>query len=42
MSLRLFFIVAVLALSACGTKGPLECPPGTEPRIDGTCQAPAE
>lgn len=25
-------------LSACGTKGGLDCPPGTSEHIDGTCR----
>lgn len=32
--------LALLALSACGTKGDLECPRGTVPQIDGTCRPP--
>jgi hypothetical protein len=32
--------LTLLALSACGTKGDLECPKGTVPQIDGTCRPP--
>lgn len=33
-------LMTALALSACGTKGDLECPKGTVPQIDGTCRPP--
>jgi predicted small lipoprotein YifL len=32
--------LAALILSACGTKGDLECPRGTQPHVDGTCRPP--
>ena len=38
---RLVLAFALLAfVSACGTKGPLECPKGTTERPDGTCRKP--
>jgi hypothetical protein len=36
------FLAAALALSACGTKGDLECPRGTLPQADGTCRPPVK
>jgi hypothetical protein len=33
-------LTLLMALSACGTKGDLECPKGTVPQIDGTCRPP--
>ena len=39
---HLFAVLAfsVLLLSACGTKGDLECPRGTQAHADGTCHPP--
>ena len=38
--LLLVAIALTSTLAACGTKGSLECPPGTQERIDGTCKPP--
>lgn len=33
-------LLLLALLSACGTKGDLECPRGTVQQIDGTCRPP--
>ena len=38
--MSMMLIAVSVALAACGTKGPLQCPKGTQERIDGTCQPP--
>ena len=40
--MRALIVITLLAfvVTACGTKGDLECPKGTSPRVDGTCRAP--
>jgi predicted small lipoprotein YifL len=42
--IRLLMMLTILsiALAACGTKGSLECPKGTQERIDGTCRPPGD
>ena len=37
MTRLLLCMFALFIVSACGTKGSLECPPGTIEREDGTC-----
>jgi predicted small lipoprotein YifL len=39
--LLITLLVIAFAVTACGTRGDLECPKGTAPRVDGTCRAPA-
>ncbi len=40
MKLAILAAALALALSACGTKGDLECPKGTVPQANGTCRPP--